>query len=300
MTTDTDEIRWTILGLQLALNFSFSVLLLSMAIRTIQLKSTCRNLKEEIRDQKFNERGLLLSKKQAEAASRAKSSYLTNLSHEFRTPMNVIVGFSELLIDEPLTEEQREYINTIYISSKHLLGLINNVLDLSKIESGKLEILTKPISLELFIQQIEKIISPAAQTKDLDFNIIIDETVPGSLDTDEVHLRQCLINLLFNAIKFTPFGAVNLHVCSGEDHICFEVIDSGIGIAPGEIKTIFEPFMQADKMTSNKFSGTGLGLSITRQLVELMGGTITVVSQQGQGSTFTLRLPCTDCVSVTA
>jgi len=298
MTTGTDEIRWTVLGLQLALNFSFCILLLSMVIRTIQLRSTCQTLQEEIREKEFHEKGLLLSKERAEAANRAKTNYLANLSHEFRTPMNVIVGFTELLIDESLTAQQTEYVNTIHVSSKHLLGLINNVLDLSKIESGKLEIVKRSICMESFIHHIDKLVSPAAEAKDLQFNVVVDDAVPEQFDADEIHLRQCLINLLTNAIKFTSSGTVTLHVSSRSDQIAFAVIDSGIGIASDKLRAIFEPFEQADKMTSHTFGGTGLGLSISKQLVELMGGSITVESQQGEGSVFTLRLPCRDHTAV--
>lgn len=300
MTNPGNDVRLAAMVLQYMLSICFTVLLILMTIRTIRLsrivRSTRRTLHEQARQHKFTESALRLSKEQAEAASEAKTKYLAGLSHELRSPMNAIVGFAELLAKESFSDEHLEYINTIQSNSRHLLDLLNNVLDLSKIEAGKFEIVSAPFKLQPFMNQIDRIIRSSAEVKDLRFDVLIDGPIPDQINSDELHLRQCLTNLLTNAIKFTKTGSVTLRVHSVPGGVCFEVSDTGIGIPVDRVNAIFETFTQTNENTHRIFGGTGLGLAITKELIELMGGSITVDSIPGQGSTFALHLPCADPV----
>lgn len=260
-----------------------------------RLKDTHTSQKIEIMHRRFAEAQFREAKDRAEAASRAKSQFMANMSHELRTPMNAIMGFSELLKDEPLTAEQLDYVETIHHSSKHLLTLINDVLDISKIEAGKLEVSLEPCSLKHLLGQVDNMMRQAAEAKGLSFRIETEDTLPDDMQTDAKHLYQCLINLVGNAIKFTSRGHVIVRAATLRDseisHVRFEVEDTGIGIPKDRQSAVFESFQQADTSTSRKFGGTGLGLTISRQLIELMGGTLTLNSEEGQGTTFTIMLP---------
>ncbi|MCE5187491.1 MAG: response regulator [Planctomycetaceae bacterium] len=256
--------------------------------RTGELKSANRRL--EVAVEKAN-----LMAKQANEANKAKSEFLANMSHEIRTPMNAIIGFSELLAEEELTEQQSSFLSTILNSSRNLLQLINDILDFSKIEAGKLQTEIIECSLEQFIGDVDSFLRPIAREKGLDFNILRCTELPAIIHTDPVRLRQCLVNLTGNAIKFTAQGHVYINISterrSDKDYVRFDVEDTGIGIAKEKQHSIFEAFTQADGSTTRKFGGTGLGLTITKQLVELLGGYITVESMEGKGSVFTIMLP---------
>jgi PAS domain S-box-containing protein len=232
---------------------------------------------------------------EAVVADKAKSEFLANMSHEIRTPMNAIIGFSDLLEKEKLSNHQRQYITTIRESSQSLLQLINDILDFSKIEAGKFDTEIIDCSMGQLLMSIETMMEPAAQKKGLDFEIIQAGDLPANIRTDPVRVRQCLINLLSNAIKFTENGHVHMKISleEGDDKsfICFDVEDTGIGIPAEKHGKIFGAFSQADGSTSRRFGGTGLGLAITKQLAELLGGNISVVSEAGKGSTFTLKVP---------
>lgn len=232
---------------------------------------------------------------EALTANRAKSEFLANMSHEIRTPLNAVIGFTDLLALEQLTDEQNSYVEIVCEAGKSLLALINDILDFSKIEAGKLQPELSYCSLREFLDNIESLMRPNAKTKGLEFEIITSINLPKMIFTDATRLRQCLINLLSNAFKFTENGYVFLKISTennaGKDWIRFDVEDSGIGIAPEKLGLIFESFSQADGSTTRKYGGTGLGLAITRSLSRLLGGGVTVKSTVGQGSVFTIVVP---------
>lgn len=235
---------------------------------------------------------------QAEAANRAKSMFLANMSHELRTPLNAILGFSELMsADEDLTPKQKETLGIINRSGSHLLSMINDVLDISKIEAGRIEVDNQPYDLIKLLQDIGEMISVRAVNKQLSFNLDIAPMMPRFMWIDDGKLRQVLINLLGNAIKFTKEGSVTLHahtqpITDSTHTLVIDVVDSGVGISADKQKELFKPFVQLAQNNS-EVQGTGLGLAISKSLVELMGGHIEVRSVFGEGSTFTIQLPVT-------
>jgi CheY-like chemotaxis protein/anti-sigma regulatory factor (Ser/Thr protein kinase) len=205
--------------------------------------------------------------------------------------MNAIIGFSEVLSEDDLSEEQKSYITIIRQSAEHLLELINDILDISKIEAGKLETEIVECSLEQVLAGVESLMRPVAKKKGLGFEVLICEDVPIRIITDPDRLRQCLVNLANNAIKFTQRGHVWVRVLLQESQIRFDIEDTGIGVPWDKRDLIFEEFMQADGSSTRKYSGTGLGLPITKKLAQLLGGSVTMVSEEGVGSVFSLSIP---------
>ncbi len=233
----------------------------------------------------------------AEAANRHKSEFLANMSHEIRTPMNAIIGMSFLTQGTALTTQQRDYIQKIQQSSQHLLGLINDVLDFSKVEAGMLKVEAIEFSLEGLMDDVAALVVDRASAKGLEVVIDVAPDVPPMLVGDALRLRQILINYLNNAVKFTPDGAIDVNVTvqeqdSNEVLLRLEVRDSGIGLTQAQIARLFQSFQQADASTTRRYGGTGLGLAISKKLAQLMGGDVGVSSEPGQGSTFwfTVRL----------
>ncbi|MFZ0256057.1 MAG: ATP-binding protein [Gammaproteobacteria bacterium] len=233
----------------------------------------------------------------AEEASRAKSAFLANMSHEMRTPLNGVIGMTDLLADTSLNREQQDLASTIHASARTLLSLIEDILDISKIEAGKLVIENTDLDLHQLVHSTVNMLAPQAREKNLYINVYMAPNVPLHLRGDLLHTRQILINLIGNAIKFTEQGSIDVRVFrlnnEKEERIrlLFEVIDTGIGIADHAKEQIFESFTQADQSTTRRFGGTGLGTTISKQLVELMGGTIGVESVLGRGSKFWFTLP---------
>ena len=231
----------------------------------------------------------------AEDANQAKSAFLANMSHEIRTPMNGIMGFAELALDKAVTHQVREYLGKIVDSTKWLLYIVNDILDISKIESGKMELETVPFDLQHVFTRCQSVILPGVNEKGLDLRVYAEPVTGRKLLGDQVKLYQALMNLLSNAVKFTNAGVVRMSsfIKRSNDRsatVYFEVKDSGIGMSPEQIEKIFEPFTQADSSTTRNYGGTGLGLTISKNIVELMGGMLTVESAPGAGSTFSFVL----------
>nr|WP_262904970.1 hybrid sensor histidine kinase/response regulator [Hymenobacter pini] len=268
----------------------------------LQLETTVRERTTELRHQKAEieqiNADLVVARDAAEASRRAKAQFLANMSHEIRTPMNAVIGLTHLLRNTPVTGEQNEYLEAIQSSSQNLLVIINDILDSSKIEAGKLTLEQAPFRLPELVERVARMFQFATEAKGLHLRTEVAPNVPAAILGDSVRLNQVLVNLVGNAVKFTTQGGVTIRVSlmpapepDGPDRLRFGISDTGIGIAPDKLDAIFEDFSQANTSTTRQFGGTGLGLSIARNLVQLHGGRLWVESQEGQGSTFWFDIP---------
>jgi two-component system, sensor histidine kinase len=233
---------------------------------------------------------------EAERASLAKSQFLTNISHELRTPMTAIIGMTDLALLEPVAHNVREYLQAVQTNAHLLLELLNEILDLSKLEAGKLTLESAPLKLRKIIGELKHTFGHRAKQKGLQFDAVVDPSVPNHLIGDSLRLRQVIFNLLTNAIKFTERGRVALEVrlessCDREAWLNFKVTDTGIGIPSEDLERIFAPFTQVDASTTRRREGAGLGLAILAELIQAMGGTRSVRSELGVGSEFTFTIP---------
>jgi signal transduction histidine kinase/DNA-binding response OmpR family regulator len=290
LTTRNDEIG--------ILSDAFSKMQQEIAQRETQLQSWNQQLSNLVAD-KTHQLQLALdeaqsAKSQAEQASRVKSEFLANMSHELRTPMNAIIGYSEMLIeeqsDQPELQESVVDLQKIQLAGKHLLNIINDILDLSKIEAGKMSLYIEQFDVGNLLKEVSLTVSPLFKKGNNDFKVTSKGDL-GTILSDQTKIRQTLLNLLSNAAKFTHNGSVELSVHRDERNICFSVRDSGIGMDESQIAKLFEPFTQADASTTRKYGGTGLGLTISRHFCNMLGGSIEVTSKVGSGSTFLVSLP---------
>lgn len=258
-----------------------------------QIKQQNESLLKLHSELKEKAKELEIQKYKAEESTRLKSQFLASMSHELRTPMNSVIGLTELILDDPssLNPKTRERLEIVYRSGKRLMNLINDILDLSKIEAGKMEVKNDEVLLEDIIFDVEASIRPLAVKKHLNFNIERKTNTNILLNTDRGKITQVLINLLGNAVKFTDYGSVELRVSNESDLLKFDITDTGIGISSENLKIIFEEFRQVDGTSTRKYSGTGLGLSICKKIAELLNGSLSVISEVGKGSTFTFALP---------
>lgn len=279
---------------------SFYVLLAAVALlalfRYVQKEQLIEELQKEVQDRQAAEESERTARADAEEANRAKSGFLANMSHEIRTPLNAVLGMAGLLLDTELDQRQGHYARIIQTSGESLLGLINDILDFSKIEADKMELESLDFDLQALLEDTVEMLSQRAEEKGIGLDYLLDRDVPRFLRGDPVRIRQVLVNLVGNGVKFTSDGnvriKVSLYSSIGEVfNVRFSVLDTGIGIPSDRVQSLFNAFEQVDSTTTRRFGGTGLGLAISKRLVDLMGGRIGVDSQEGTGSDFWLILP---------
>jgi adenylate cyclase len=248
----------------------------------------------DITKMKQHEAELAAARDAADEANRTKSSFLANMSHELRTPLNAIIGYSEILQEDAADKGDQEPIDDlqkIESAGRHLLGLINNILDLSKIEAGKMDVFIETVDIQALVKEVLSIVQPLADKSGNVIEVVCPADI-GSFRSDQTKIKQCLLNLLSNANKFTSKGTLTLAVAREDDsRVCFRVSDTGVGMTRDQLSRLFEAFSQADATTTKRFGGTGLGLAITRHFCSMVGGDVTVESTPGKGSTFTISLP---------
>jgi len=246
---------------------------------------------QNITYRKAAEQALVQAKEEAESATRAKSAFLATMSHEIRTPLNGVLGMAQAMAMGDLAEQQRERLDVIRQSGESLLAILNDVLDLSKIEAGKLELEQAEFDIDETVSSALAAFAATAQAKGLAFRLKVQPAARGVYRGDSVRVRQILYNLVSNALKFTERGGVAVSVARRKGGLRLTVADSGIGVAPEKLAGLFQKFEQADASTTRRYGGTGLGLAICRDLAQLMGGTISAKSAPGEGATFTVDLP---------
>jgi signal transduction histidine kinase len=257
---------------------------------TAQLREMYETMEEKVRQRTAE---LAQARDQAEEASRTKSAFLANMSHELRTPMNAIIGYGEILLEEAADSGQQVFIpdlEKILTAARHLLTLINDILDISKIEAGKMTIYSEDFDAAALVREVAATVQPAVDKNGNTLDVQLAES-PCPMRSDAMKLRQTLLNLLSNAAKFTQNGRIAVRTTGEADWVEFAVTDTGIGLTPEQIGGLFQVFNQADNSTTRKYGGTGLGLAISRRFCRMLGGDITVTSEPGAGSTFTVRLP---------
>lgn len=285
-----ETLGW-VAGVILLMSIAGSVFLKRQVnVRTRQLKQINQEMEQRIVKRTAE---LAAAMEKARAADRIKSAFLATMSHELRTPLNSIIGFTGIMLQGlagSLNPEQHKQMSMVQGSARHLLALINDVLDISKIEADQLMLSITSFELKASIEKVVKLVAPLAEKKGLDLKLDIAGDI-AAVTTDQRRLEQVILNLLNNAVKFTEKGHVGISCRIENDQYCLSVSDTGIGIQPEHLQEIFQPFHQIDAGLTRKYEGTGLGLSICKKIVEMMGGSIAVESRWGQGSTFTIRFP---------
>jgi signal transduction histidine kinase len=279
---------------ELGLRLAHAELESNVEKRTRQLREINEKLLLEVTERERVQRELINAKELADAANHAKSSFLANMSHELRTPLNAVIGFSELLEQEifgTLTDKQRSYVGNVLISGRHLLQLVNDILDISKVEAGRMDLVCEWTHLGSIVDIVRSVIQAQAAKKGINLEVSLSKTLP-QIYLDPGRTKQVLYNLVSNGIKFTPRGGtVRLSAHLEDDQIVIEVADTGVGISTENLPRLFHEFEQIPQARGVRPEGTGLGLALTKRLVALHGGEVSVESKVGQGSVFSVRLP---------